>query len=88
MTERKGKLIAFKIVKPEDELMIISEEGSMIRVFARDISSSGRATQGVKIINLADSDSVSACAHVPAKKDEDEEEDSSSEPTLDLEFTK
>jgi DNA gyrase subunit A len=68
VTERKGRLAGMKIVMPGHELMLISEEGVVIRVKAEDISMLGRATQGVKVLNLAESDRVSAIARVSGKK--------------------
>ncbi len=68
MTARKGKLVACRVVGPQHELMIVSEAGVMIRVKAEDISKTGRATQGVKIMNLGDGDRVSAMARMIAKK--------------------
>ena len=68
MTEKKGKLVACRVVGPQHELMIVSEEGLMVRVKASDISKLGRATQGVKIMNLADEDTVVAMARMVAHK--------------------
>jgi len=68
VTEKKGRLAGMKIVMPGHELMLISEEGVVIRVRAEDISQLGRSTQGVKVMNVADSDRVSAIARVSAKK--------------------
>jgi len=53
-----------KIVQPQHELMLISEEGVVIRVKADDISKLGRSTQGVKVMNVAESDRVTAIARV------------------------
>ena len=68
MTSKKGKLVACRVVGPQHELMIVSEEGVMLRVKATDISSLGRATQGVKVMNLTDNDKVSAMARMVAHK--------------------
>ena len=68
MTSKKGKLVACRVVGPQHELMIVSEEGVVIRVKSSDISRLGRATQGVKIMNLADSDRISAVARMVAHK--------------------
>jgi len=61
-------LAGMKIVMPGQELMLISEEGVVIRVRAEDISQLGRSTQGVKVMNVAESDRVSAIARVSARK--------------------
>jgi DNA gyrase subunit A len=68
VTEKKGPLAAMKVVRPDHELMLISEEGVVIRVKATGISSLGRSTQGVKIMDVSESDRVSAVARVSAKK--------------------
>lgn len=68
VTDKKGPLSGMKIVGPTHELMLISEEGVVIRVKATDISSLGRSTQGVKVMNVSDSDRVSAIARVAGQK--------------------
>ena len=68
MTEKKGKLVACRVIGPQHELMIMTEAGVVIRVKAKDISQLGRATQGVKIMNLAEGDRVSAVARLVARK--------------------
>ena len=68
VTPKKGRLAGMKIVSPGHELMLISDEGVVIRVKAEDVSKLGRSTQGVKVMNVADSDRVSAIARVTAGK--------------------
>jgi DNA gyrase subunit A len=68
MTPKKGALSAMKVIDPDHELMLISEEGVVIRVKASDISKLGRATQGVKVMNVSDTDRVSAIARVSTAK--------------------
>jgi DNA gyrase subunit A len=68
MTEKKGQLAGMKIVMPGQELMIVSEEGVVIRVRSNDISQLGRATQGVKVMNVGGSDRVCAVARVAGAK--------------------
>ena len=68
MTEKKGNLVACRIVGPQHELMIMTNEGVVIRVKAKDISRLGRSTQGVRVMNLDDSDAVSAVAGMAAAK--------------------
>jgi DNA gyrase subunit A len=62
MTQKKGLLIGMKIVRPDEELMIISEEGVIVRTPVDGISELGRAAQGVKVMNVGDGDKVSAIA--------------------------
>ncbi len=64
ITPKKGPLVGMKIVSPAHELMLISEEGVVIRVKADDISKLGRSTQGVKVMNVAETDHVTAIARV------------------------
>ncbi len=64
VTPKKGALVGMKIVSPAYELMLISEEGVVIRVKAEDISRLGRSTQGVKVMNVSETDHVSAIARV------------------------
>lgn len=62
MTAKKGLLAAMKIVEENDELMIITEEGVVVRTPAEGVSQLGRSTQGVHIMNVADKDKVTAVA--------------------------
>jgi DNA gyrase subunit A len=68
VTPKKGLLTGMKIVGGAHELMLISEEGVVIRVKAGDISMLGRSTQGVKVMNVAESDRVCAIARVSGGK--------------------
>ncbi len=68
VTPKKGPLTGMKIVLPQHELMLISEEGVVIRVKADDISKLGRSTQGVKVMNVAETDRVCAIARVSGGK--------------------
>ena len=64
LVKDKGDLAAVRMVQPDQELLVISEEGVIIRVHAKDISIQGRATQGVRIMALKEKDRVSALARV------------------------
>jgi DNA gyrase subunit A len=68
VTPKKGQLAGMKIVGAAHELMLISEEGVVIRVKADDISKLGRSTQGVKVMNVSESDRVTAIARVSGGK--------------------
>lgn len=68
MTDKKGKIAAMKIINEKHEMIIVSEEGVVIRVKAGDISELSRATQGVKVMNVDDSDRVVAVARVAGGK--------------------
>ena len=68
MTDRKGKLAAMKVVGPQHELFIITEGATVIRVKTDEISQTGRATQGVKMMTVADDDRVTAVARMTSAK--------------------
>jgi len=68
VTSKKGLLAGMKIVGPGHELMLVSEEGVVIRVKSDDISKLGRSTQGVKVMNVGENDRVSAIARVSSGK--------------------
>jgi len=74
VTDKTGHLVAIKTVTDEDDLMIINKSGIAIRMAVADLRVMGRATQGVKLINLKGSDSIAAVAKV-MKEDEEEESD-------------
>ena len=71
ITEKTGMLIAINVVTDEDDLMIINKSGLTIRMKVSDLRVMGRATQGVRLINIKGSDSIAAVAMVMR---EDEEE--------------
>ena len=73
ITDKTGYLVSIKNVTDEDDLMIINKSGIAIRMAVEDLRVMGRATQGVKLINLKGSDSIAAVAKV--MKDEEEESD-------------
>lgn len=70
ITEKTGQLIAIKDVNDEDDLMIINKSGITIRMSVCDLRLMGRATQGVRLINLRNDDSIAAVAKVKASTDE------------------
>ena len=72
ITEKTGSLVAIKSVTDSDDLMIINKSGIAIRLAVENLRTMGRATQGVKLINLKGNDSIAGVAKV--MKDEDEEE--------------
>ena len=73
VTEKTGKLVTLKSVTDQDDLMIINKSGIAIRLEVATLRVMGRATQGVKLINLKDDDSIAAVAKV-MKDDEDVED--------------
>lgn len=82
ITEKTGKLIAIKNVTENDDLMIIEKSGLTIRMAVSDIRVAGRATQGVKLINIKDGDSIAAVSTV--EKSNDDEQDKVSDETSEV----
>lgn len=73
ISEKTGELIAIKAVTDEHDLMIINKNGITIRLEVATIRVMGRATQGVRLINLRPKDEIAAVARVPKSENEDEE---------------
>lgn len=73
ITDKTGKLISLSDVTDNDGLMIITKLGIIIRLEVASLRIMGRNTQGVKLINLKDDDSIAAVSKVPAPKDEENE---------------
>jgi DNA gyrase subunit A len=74
ITEKTGSLVAIKTVTDDDDLMIINKSGIAIRMEVKDLRVMGRATQGVRLINLKNNDSIAAVAKV--MKDDEENDNS------------
>jgi len=75
ITEKTGKLIAIKNVTDEDDLMIINKSGIVIRIPVVDLRVMGRATQGVRLINLKEGDEIAAVAKVEVYDEIEEEQE-------------
>lgn len=71
-TDKTGALVAIKAVTDEDDLVIVNKSGVMIRTGMSDLRVMGRATQGVRIINLKKNDEIASVARVPAADEEEE----------------
>ena len=76
ITEKTGKLVALKSVSNENDLMIINKSGITIRLAVSDIREAGRATQGVKLINIREGDSIAAVCAVNKSEEKSEENES------------
>lgn len=72
ITDKNGDVVALKCVSQEEDIMLITVSGVLIRVSVSDISQMGRNTQGVKVIRLGDEEFVSTVAKVQTSEDEDE----------------
>ena len=68
LTKEKGLVVAVKVVKEEDEIVLISQQGIVIRVPVKDVHKTGRYSQGVKAMNLAPGDKVASVALVSSER--------------------
>jgi len=73
VTKKNGEVVGAKMVGDQDELMLISQEGMMVRCPVKDVRSSGRATQGVRLINIKGKDRLASVARVAPKDEENGE---------------
>ncbi|OPA78996.1 DNA gyrase subunit A [Paenibacillus selenitireducens] len=80
VTEKNGPVVGLKVVRNEEDLMIITESGTLIRMSMSGISTMGRYTQGVRLINIREDDSVATVA----RADKQEEEESNEEELTDM----
>ena len=74
ITEKTGNLIALQAVTDDNDLMIINRSGLTIRTSVAQISRSGRATQGVRVINLREGDAIASVTAVPKTEEDSVEE--------------
>tara|TARA_B110000459_G_C16453962_1_gene422072 strand:- start:208 stop:906 length:699 start_codon:yes stop_codon:yes gene_type:complete len=81
ITEKTGDLVAIKNVNDDDDLMIINKSGIAIRLAVENLRVMGRATQGVKLINLKAKDSIAAVAKVIHEEEVEPDEDNSDSET-------
>jgi DNA gyrase subunit A len=72
ITEKTGTLIALKDVTDNDDLMIITQYGNILRILVSTLRIVGRATQGVRLINLKENDSIASVAYVEVSGEEEE----------------
>ena len=80
LTEKTGQLVAIKNVSDSDDLMIINKSGIVIRLSVEDLRVMGRATQGVRLINLKGNDAIAAVAKVLHDEDDVEEMENAENP--------
>ena len=79
ISERTGKLIGFKMVTDDQDIMLISDDGTIIRMAVEEISSLTRDTQGVKLMRVGDSQNVVCVAKAPKEEPSSEDEDETEE---------
>jgi len=83
ITKAKGAVVAVMRVLPDDEVMIVTRNGKILRTSSDKIRATGRSTQGVRLVNLEDGDVVAAAVVVPRTDEIDEVvEDESEQATL------
>jgi DNA gyrase subunit A len=75
-TQRNGKVVSILNVQEDSEVMIIAQQGKIIRLEAAEIRQAGRSTQGVRLLRMEEGDRIAAASLIP----EEEEENSGSEP--------
>ncbi|WP_338541204.1 DNA gyrase subunit A [Paenibacillus tundrae] len=73
VTEKNGAVVSLKMVKTEEDLMIITSSGTLIRMSMEGISTMGRYTQGVKLIHIRDEDAVATVSRIDKNEDEPDE---------------
>ena len=83
ITEKTGQLVAMKNVTDENDLMIINRSGITIRMAVSDIKVAGRATQGVRLINIKEGDSIAAISAVNKSEEESDAQQASAEAPVD-----
>lgn len=73
ITEKNGPLVSMRAVNGNEELLIVTDEGTVIRISLSNVGTYGRNTQGVKLIQLGDGHSVSSVAVIPVEENEEAE---------------
>jgi len=80
VTEKNGAVVSLKMVKTEEDLMIITSSGTLIRMSMDGISTMGRYTQGVKLIHIREEDAVATVSRIDKNEEEpDEDNDEATE---------
>src|SRR6185295_2171993 len=80
-TDRNGKVVGIAYVHDDDELMLISQQGMILRMRAGDIRTIGRATQGVRLIEMEEGDAVVSVAKLAEREEEEDDETDAGEGT-------
>ena len=80
VTDKTGKLIALKDVSDQNDLMIITQAGNILRIPVSSLRVMGRATQGVRLINIKENDSIGSVAYVEVNEEDSIEETENQEP--------
>lgn len=83
VTDRNGPMVALKMVSDEDDLMIITASGTLIRTSVDGISTYGRYAQGVKLIHIREDDEVATVARVEKNEDAQQNDESQEDENFD-----
>ncbi len=83
ITDKTGKVVDMKIVNEEDDLLVVSDDGTIIRMAVSDISVLGRSTQGVRVMKVNDGAKVISIARTDKEDDTEEEEPDEAAPESD-----
>jgi DNA gyrase subunit A len=75
VTEKNGSIVSLKVVQDDEDLMIMTTSGTLIRISMSGINTMGRITQGVKLINIRDDDAVSTVTRAPKSEEDNNEGD-------------
>jgi len=73
ITDRTGTVVGMKAVNPDDDMMLISNQGIIIRIRVKDISQSGRVTSGVKLMDINDNINIASIARIKEIEEQTEE---------------
>jgi len=79
VTDKNGAIVGLKVVNNDEDLMIMTTSGTLIRTSMSGINTMGRITQGVKLINIRDDDSVATVARAPRSEDDAESDETEGE---------
>ncbi|MBN2981193.1 DNA gyrase subunit A [Cohnella algarum] len=79
VTDKNGSIVSLKVVQDDEDLMIITTNGTLIRMSMSGINTMGRITQGVKLINVKEDESVATVARAPSSADDEENAQEASE---------
>lgn len=86
LTDKTGDLAALLVVQPEEDILLITDDGTIIRARAEDVRLCGRYTQGVRIMKLAEGSRVVGVARADAEEDEEEALDPAEADSLDMDL--
>ena len=84
ITEKNGNIVSFKLIQGEEDIIIITNTGTIIRLKTNQISSVGRVSQGVRLIHLKDNQQVSSATIIDADDEENSEETSENDNNNDI----